>query len=296
MDVSIIIVSYNTCDLTLQCLNSIYKETHDVTFEIIVVDNASTDCSVDSIRSLYPSVIVIASAENLGFGRANNLGAQQAKGKYLFLLNSDTLLLDNVVYSLFEYMESLPISTKIACCGTSLLDHDKRPVISGGNFPSLLQDFSDLGFRYLYPRFYRSRLAVGKTFDGENAIEVDYISGADVFVNRMIFNRLQGFDEDYFMYYEDTDFFLRLRESGYKALILPFLHILHLEAASFKGKHSFKAIRIGLFYKSKTLYYKKHKNKVSCYVMKLFSVWGCLTRILKYRTHVTEVIRIIIRA
>ena len=101
--VSIIIVNYNTKQLTLNCLKSIYEYTKDIDFEIIVVDNASSDGSVEAIRESFPIVNVIGSNENLGFGRANNLGAKYAQGKYLFLLNSDTLLIENSIKKLYDF-------------------------------------------------------------------------------------------------------------------------------------------------------------------------------------------------
>lgn len=296
MDVSIVIVSYNTCNLTLQCLHSIYKETNGLGFEIIVVDNASSDDSVSCIRERYPAVVVIESKTNLGFGKANNLGAKIARGKYLFLLNSDTVLMDNAIFSLYKYMESLPEDSKIACCGTSLLDHNKKIANSGGCFPSLFQEFSDLGFRYLYPSFYRNKLAVNRTFSGITEVEVDYVIGADMFINKSVFDQLNGFDERFFMYYEETDFFFRFKEMRYRALIIPTLHIIHLEGASFKGKSQFKASRVEMFFKSKVLYYTKHKGHISTNIMKLLSLGGSLVRLYKYKSHIFQMMVIIIKS
>ena len=119
MEISIIIVNYNTCDLTLQCLQSVYEKTVDVGFEVIVVDNASSDNSVEMIKKMFPQVKIIESVENLGFGKANNLGVKYANGDYLFLLNSDTILISNVIFEFYRFMQKSP---QIAACGGNLID------------------------------------------------------------------------------------------------------------------------------------------------------------------------------
>ncbi len=121
MDVSVIIVNYKTCELTLQCLRSLFKYTHGVKMEVIVVDNASQDDTPYSIRREFPQVRVVESQENLGFGKANNLGNTYAIGKYLFLLNSDTIVIHNIVRQFFEFMETHP---EYILCGGNLLDRD----------------------------------------------------------------------------------------------------------------------------------------------------------------------------
>ena len=112
MDVSVIIVNYNTVELTKQCILSIYNQTKDVNFEIIVVDNNSEDNSVKIIENNFPQVILINNSDNIGFGRANNLGVEIAKGKYIFFLNSDTILLNNAIKIFVDYMRKNNINSK----------------------------------------------------------------------------------------------------------------------------------------------------------------------------------------
>lgn len=107
MDISIIIVNFNTAKMTGECIESIYKHIHGIDFEIILVDNNSTDNSVAYLKEKFPDMELISLKENIGFGRANNCGAKKAKGKYLFLLNSDTLLFDNALFSFFNFCESI---------------------------------------------------------------------------------------------------------------------------------------------------------------------------------------------
>ena len=121
MDVSIIIVNYNTQELTLQCLRSVYEKTAGISFEVIVVDNASSDDSVKQVRIEFPQVILIESPENLGFGRANNLGFENSTGDYIFLLNSDTLLINNAIEILWRFLNQ---NFDIAIVGGQLFEED----------------------------------------------------------------------------------------------------------------------------------------------------------------------------
>ena len=217
MQVSIIIVNYNTKDITLNCLKSIYEHTTGIDFEIIVVDNASSDNSVEVIKAIYPLVKIIESNENLGFGRANNLGAKYAQGEYLFLLNSDTLLIENTLSALYTFMKDRD-SENIGACGVSLLNRQQQKTISAGHFPSLLQEFSDIGFRHLYKNYYNNNLSLAFSIPKDGDVrEVDYICGADIFIKKELFNELKGFDEDYFMYFsieKKRIFFCNINESS----------------------------------------------------------------------------------
>ena len=134
MQLSIIIVNYNTRDFLKTCLNSIFEQTHDIEYEIIVSDNGSTDGSLEMLAKDFPTVHVIANGQNLGFGAANNRGLDIAKGKYIFYLNSDTILLNNAPKLFYDYFEAHS-NEKLGAIGGMLLDSNKRFIHSGGNFP-----------------------------------------------------------------------------------------------------------------------------------------------------------------
>ena len=255
MQISVIIVNYNTEQLTLDCLKSIYEHTIEVDFEIIIVDNASSDNSVEAIKASYPLVKVIESNKNLGFGRANNLGAKYAQGEYLFLLNSDTLLIENTLSVLYTFMKDRE-SENIGACGVSLLNGQQQKTISAGHFPSLLQEFS---LAFSIPK-------------DEDVKEVDYICGADIFIKKELFNELKGFDEDYFMYFEETDLFFRLKSKGYSSVILTNHHLIHLEGGSTVQKETKWSLKkYQMLMNSKILYYKKHKSFFALFLMKIFN-------------------------
>lgn len=273
MKVSIIVVNYNTSDLTVNCLHTIYEKTKDIDFEVIVVDNASNDNSVEIIREKYPLVKIIASKENLGFGKANNLGVSVARGEFLFLLNSDTLLTENTVFQLYEFMRNNK-NSKIGACGVSLYNKCKQATISAGNFPSLLQEFSDIGFRVLYKNFYQKKLSLAFSVENviEDIFEVDYICGADIFIKRDLFEGIGGFDPVFFLYFEETDLFLRLKEKGYKSIILTKRHLIHLEGGSTtKKQKGFSLSKYIMMMSSKKKYYKKNKTKWHLLIMQLFN-------------------------
>ena len=225
MDVSIIIVNYNTKQLLADCLATVFEKTKDVAFEVIVADNASTDSSEEYIKEHYPSVKWINSGENLGFGRANNLGAKYASGKYLFLLNSDTLLLNNAIRIFFDYAESHQ-HEGIGTLGSWLLDKNEKPNNSFGFFPCPKNEIGYLLGKYQLPSLS----------DITEEKEVDYITGADLFIEKRLFDKLDGFDKNIFMYYEETDLQYRLAQRGLSRKIIPGPRIIHLEGGSFENK------------------------------------------------------------
>lgn len=225
MDVSIIIVNYNTKQLLADCLATVFEKTKDVAFEVIVVDNASTDGSEEYIKEHYPCVKWINGGENLGFGRANNLGAKYASGKYLFLLNSDTLLLNNAIRIFFDYAESHQ-HEGIGTLGSWLLDKNEKPNNSFGFFPCPKNEIGYLLGKYQLPSLS----------DITEEKEVDYITGADLFIEKRLFDKLDGFDKNIFMYYEETDLQYRLAQRGLSRKIIPGPRIIHLEGGSFENK------------------------------------------------------------
>lgn len=223
MDVSIIIVNYNTKQLLANCLQTIYDKTQHVEFEIIVVDNASIDGSEDYITQRFPYVKWINSGENFGFGKANNLGVKSASGKYLFFLNSDTLLQNNAVCLFFEYAETHQ-QEHIGALGSWLLDKKERPNNSFGFFPNVKNEL-----RYLWDKYFsHSKEKIMITMD------VDYITGADLFVKKKLFEELGGFDENIFMYYEETDLQFRMSSKNLLRRIILGPRIVHLEGGSFE--------------------------------------------------------------
>ena len=268
MDVSIIIVSYNTCNLTRNCLDSIYMQTEDLTFEVIVVDNGSSDGSIEMIKKDFPQVFLLENNENLGFGAANNRGLAIAKGKYILYLNSDTVLLNNAIKSFFDYWENSEKSEEIGALGCVLVDEHNKTIHSGAEFPT----YSFLCKRQLKTLIRHITKSIiylthtEKLFDKYRNKERDIsvhvgetqgdIVGADLFLKN---NQFAKFDETYFLYCEETDLELKLKQMGYKFFILDTPRIKHL---IHKNNEKMKVCSFGELccQNSSILYAKKNLN------------------------------------
>lgn len=264
MDVSVIIVNYNTKDLLLGCLASLQAHTRDIYYEIIVVDNASKEDAEPFIKEKFKDVIFVRNSENVGFGRANNIGVDLAKGKYLFFLNSDTLLKNNSLKYMFDFMENDGNLFTIGAVGALLHNPFGEITHSSGFFPTpacILKQalYSYCGIRNKWER---------KSFFGESFFYVDYITGADLFMSRELFYNINGFDKNFFMYFEETDLQKRMSLLGYSSAIIAGPEIIHLEGASFlkDNKIQVSNTRRIMFDRSKTYYVKKHYNLV-CYLI-----------------------------
>jgi len=230
--VSIIIVNYNTFHLVIDCINSVYEKTKNVKFEIIVVDNLSPNREIEKLNTIFPDVKLVQNDKNAGFGAANNLGVKHSKGEYLFLLNSDTILINDAISILAENYEKLP---KAGVLGGNLYSADLKPIESYENlFPNLLSDinyvFNDIIFKIKYGKYLR--------FNKTNEIKkiAGYIYGADFFVSKNIFEKIGGFDEDFFMYAEEAELSMRINKKGYYMYIVPAAKIIHLEGGSQNGE------------------------------------------------------------
>lgn len=291
IDVSIIVVNYNTLEMTKNCIESVIRFTKRNTYEIILVDNHSTDGSVEFFAK-YPNIRFIPNGENYGFGKANNIGAREAQGKYLFLLNSDTVLFKDIISVFFDYSEANE-QKRMACCGCSLLDGNMRPALSCGHFPSLMQEFSSIGFYRLYRKKYHSKWSTAYLFEEHQPQEVDYIIGADWFVKRNIFETLEGFDEDYFMYYEEADLAYRMSRKGYYSVVLPETGIIHYGGVS--TGNFFSINKFKLSFKSKCIYFRKNKGVYKTFVMKIFSLLYYFVHPVYYK-HLVPILHIIIKS
>lgn len=269
MDVSIIIVNYNTKQLIFNCINSIYKYTKDIEFEIIVSDNGSKDGSIEMLKTTFPDVILIENNANLGFGTANNRGLKIAKGKYIFYLNSDTIIYNNAIKIFFDYWENANNKEQIGALGGILLDENMNETHSYGEYPNykLLckQQLNCLFFHILktlitilhLKKVYEKRQNISKSKKNQIG-EIDgYITGADLFLKN---NDYAQFDENYFMYLEETDLQIKLHNEGLKTYILSEPKIQHLTKKI--GTKNFIVKFSDVCLQQSSLYYcKKHFNK-----------------------------------
>lgn len=229
--VSVILVSYNTCRLTLECLESLFRLSGGADLEVIVADNASTDGSADRIQAAFPQVRLIRLPSNLGFAAANNLAARRAAGRYLLLLNPDTVLLNDTVGRLAAFAESHP---RIGIVGgrTFFPDGSENPT-SCWRRPTVWSLFC-LGTG-LASLLRRSRLFNPESmahWGGRGTKEVDIVTGCLLLIRRELWQRLGGFDESFRMYGEDADLCLRARLAGAACAVIPEARIVHYGGAS----------------------------------------------------------------
>lgn len=232
--VGVVIVSYNTCDLLRDCLRSLFGRTElpQEEWRVAVVDNGSTDGSVEMLKGEFPGAVCVEAGENLGFGRANNRGvkkleAEYGRAEYLFFLNPDTVLINDAVGILAGFMEEHP---EAGVAGGNLFEAD-------GMTPA--QSFSPvhgLGWELakLMPESVKRRVwPVGTWFNyGCEPRGVGYVSGADLMVRRAALGDRLAFDEDFFMYYEDMELCVRVRRAGYGVFSVPRARIVHLAGQS----------------------------------------------------------------
>lgn len=290
MDVSIIIVSYNTKELLHSCLKSIFLHTSGVSFEVIVCDNASTDGTVAMLQQEFSSVLLIENTKNLGFGVANNLAKKIAKGAYILYLNSDTVLQNNAVKIFFDYWAQHQ-NDSLGALGAHLIDNFGAQTHSSGNFPSiksiLKENLYFLRLHRIYSifAFFKALPLYAKLIElkrriftflsifahkmpcmplaqstaqnvGQNACvatQVDYVIGADLFVKN---NSFANFDEQFFLYYEETDLQYNMAKNGLYANLITGPAIVHFDKKNAQNAiTNFSVIQSQV---SSYLYAKKH--------------------------------------
>ncbi len=246
--VSIILVNYNGSQVVIDCLDSLQNTLQTIAHEVIVVDNASTDGSADLIERLFPAVHLVRQSQNRGFGAGNNRGASLANGEFLLLLNTDTLLTFDILPYLVDLMRQDPT---IGIIGPRLLNPDgglqrsTAPEISiWGECQALKQQFDDRNHRpQIIQQFAKMQ-------------EVDIVIGAALLIRKCLFEALAGFDERFFMYFEESDLCRRAQTKGWKVVYAPSVALIHLGGYSVSKTPD----KLRLEYRrSQIYYYQKHR-------------------------------------
>jgi GT2 family glycosyltransferase len=242
MDVSIIIVAWNVREFLYNCIKSVYEQTRGIDFEVIYVDNASEDGSVEMVRKEFPEVRIIENEENKGFIIANNKGIEIAEGRYVLLLNSDTIVLDNAIAKTVEFSDKHP---KAAVVGCKVLYPDGTLQRNCFMYPSVLNLF--LLATYLNKIFPRSKF-FGREYmewwDYSNAREVEAVAGCYSLVRREAIDQVGVMDERYFVYGDDPDWCFRFKKTGWKIMYTPESRIIHCHGKT--TKHMKREFRLQL--------------------------------------------------
>lgn len=249
---SVIILSFNTSALLKNCLDSLSSYFDNPDYEIIVVDNASSDDSVRMVKKQFPKVSLIESQENVGFAAGNNIGLKKAKGKYMVLLNSDTIVLDDALSKMVQFLEETP---KAAIAGPKLLNPDKSAQASAGVF---LTPFNTFLWLLGFERFGLLKSSPS------SAQKVDWVSGAAFFIRREVFEKVGGLDENIFMYLEELEWCLRASKKHLRTYFNPDAQIIHVSMGSGNRERTIVNIYTSLVY-----VYKKHYGKNAVFAIRL---------------------------
>jgi O-antigen biosynthesis protein len=254
MDISIIIVNYNVKEFLQNLIHSIYKAGANLAYEVIIVDNASDDGSVEFIREKFPEVILIPNKENLGFSKANNIGLKAARGEYLLLINPDTIVSEDTFEKMIEFFKSTP-SAGLAGC--KILNPDGTLQLAcRRSFPGPWTSFCKVtGLSNLFPEsrlFARYNLTY---LDENQTYEVDAVSGSFMMLKRDVYEKIGGLDEQFFMYGEDLDWCYRIQKAGYKVYYVHSTQIIHYKGESTR-RSSIDETKF--FYNAMHLFVKKH--------------------------------------
>ncbi len=287
MDLSIIILNYNTKNLVVACIESIIKYVNKVKYEIIVIDNASSDGSVEKLKSFvnkYKFITLIVNRNNLGFSKANNQGIKKAGGKFILLLNSDTLFKENFIYQMINWLIRNP-DVGVASC--ALLSPDGSIQGNGGYFPTLTRVFSwmiiqdlplvDLIIKPFHPLKSKS-FSKNKHFFKKRK-ELDWVTGAFFMFRKTITDEIGFLDEDYFMYTEEVDYCYRIKSKGYKIVYNPSWSIYHIGGASAGSLFSVVQEIHGI-----KIFYRKHYSSWQYPILLVLLKVGMFGRMLIFGT------------
>ncbi|HNM32868.1 MAG TPA: glycosyltransferase family 2 protein [Chitinophagales bacterium] len=274
MELSIIIINYNTYALTKKCIETVYEFTKNIDFEIILVDNASVECDAQLFKTVFPEIQLIINKENVGFAKGNNIGIEKAKGEYILLLNSDIELVENSIYTCVEFLKN---HSNVGVVSPMLIYPDGRIQHLANKFPSIKYELVEL-FRlhtFLLPKDY----LLGYYFDHKENKKVDWVWGAFYLTKREIINQFpeKKLPDNYFMYFEDVAWCYEIKSMGYEIhYIATTKAIHHLSASSKKDKTKvFNTAKFDKINGNETDYWIRKKGQI--YTACLF-----LIRALKY--------------
>jgi len=257
MDLSIIIVNWNTKEYLLPCLKSIFKGGQGTGWEVIVVDNGTRDGSREEVKKVFPSARLIENEKNFGFAKAANQGLQKASGRYALLLNPDTQVENGAIERLVSFMDA---HSDVGVAGAQLLNADGTKQNSIANFPSLGTELLNKSLlRWLFPTKFP-----GKGRNYSEPIEVDSVIGACMMVRRDTLDQVGLLDEDYFLFLEETDWCYRMKKAGWKIYHVPQAEIYHFQGKSAETVK--KRARVE-FYRSRYHFFKKNRGNLQWFFL-----------------------------
>jgi GT2 family glycosyltransferase len=270
IDLSVIIVNWNTKEFLLPCVKSVLGKGQGVSMEVIVVDNGSNDGSGVEVKRLFPVLRLIENDSNLGFAKAVNQGLRLFSGRYALLLNPDTQVKEGSVEKLLSFMEAHP---KAGAAGAQLVNSDGTKQNSMANFPSLATELLNKRvLRRLFPKRFP-----GKERSYAEAIEVDSVIGACMVVRRKAIEGVGFLDEDYFLFLEETDWCYRMKKAGWKVYHVPQAEVVHFQGKS--AEKDKKRSRVE-YYRSRYHFFKKNRGKAQWFTLLIGRMLGLLLELI----------------
>ena len=269
IQVSIVIINYNTLKITEDCINSIILNTKDINYEIILVDNASNDGSVDYFN-YFEGIKFIPSSENLGFGKGNNLGIEVANGRYVFLLNPDTILQNNAVKILSDFLDE---NSLVGVVGANLYNDD------GTYQPSFSQMYPSLGLElsnFFHLLFLQNKECINKT---DQSIQTKSVVGAAMMIKREVIEKTGGFNPQFFMYGEEEEWCNRIRKAGFYVFNVPTAKIIHLDGKSFQ----FSENRLKRRLEGVRTLYRVSYSRLYCKMLKIVEYATIVSRLIIFK-------------
>lgn len=275
MKLSIVMVNWKTKELTAAAIASVFEQTKALLFEVILIDNNSADGSVETLRALFPQITIIENNANLGFGKANNQGMRLAKGQYIMLLNTDTVVLDRALEKMVAYLDEHP---DVMMVGPKVLNADHTfQHACRRMLPTPASSFYHLfGLVKIFRRNARINAYKGYNREPNVTEPVEALSGAAMMFRHEVFEATGGFDERFFMYGEDLDLSKQVFDRGWKTMFVHTAEIIHYGGASSKKRRTKSIVN---FYEAMWLYYDKHWGTKHNVFLKI-AVWlGIKTRL-----------------
>jgi GT2 family glycosyltransferase len=256
----------------MNCIRSVYASETGYSFEIILVDNASSDGSVDAIKYSFLDVRIIENKENVGFGRANNQAAEIAAGRYLYILNSDTEIEKDVIEKVVSYGD---LNQKAGVIGTKVVFPDGKLQKNFYKFPTFFSEFIFFTVGIIKSgNWFLFNLNKYRRYSADKPFEVDVISGCSMFVKQEVYKKVGLFNEAFFMYYEDGEFCYKVKKGGFKCIYLPEVFITHIHMGTSK-KHIKDFKLLTSCFNCACIYFKCVKNRLYAFMFKILcvSVW-----------------------
>lgn len=278
VDISIIIVNWNSKKYLNNCLNSIVDTMYGISYETIVIDNNSSDGSVAYIKELYPDLTVIQNKNNIGFAKANNQGARYAKGKYLLFLNPDTIVKENAIGLLYACIEKY----NYGAVGPKLVSENGNvQLVCARKFPSLTGTFYNM---FLLERIFSRSKVFGKNlmgyWDHQDSRKVDSLSGACIMMRKKTFEEIGGFDEDYIFYGEEIDLCFKIHKIGERIFYCSNAEVMHYGGGSSKTANEEEVFYGIILFSSKRLFFFKNAGIIAFLVFNFICICASVFRLM----------------